>query len=115
MLSTTDTGKRAEEVAASYLGSQGLRLLQQNYRCPGGEIDLVMQDDNQLVFVEVRYRKHSAFGSAIESIDRTKQGRLVHAAEYYLQQTGRDQACRFDVVGIDGAGRIDWIPDAFQA
>ena len=87
-----------------------------NYRCRQGEIDLVLQDRDTLVFVEVRYRRQSAFGSAAESVDSRKQARLVACARHYL--TTRRQAgsrcCRFDVVAIDGPDEsITWIRNAF--
>lgn len=114
-MSSTDTGNRAEAMAEDHLSSRGLRTLEHNYRCKGGEIDLIMRDGEQLVFVEVRYRRRNDFGSALETVGFTKQRRLIHAAQVYLQRTGGDQPCRFDVIAIDGGNTIDWIKDAFQA
>jgi len=111
------TGNAAEQIACRHLESRGLVLRERNYRCRGGEIDLIMQAGNQLVFVEVRYRKHNRYGSAAESVTPAKQARLISAANHYLQQTPGGLACRFDVVAISGSRgeQIDWIADAFQA
>jgi putative endonuclease len=112
------TGKQAEERARVHLEQRGLHLLERNYRCKQGEIDLIMRDGEALVFVEVRYRKSSAFGSAVESITAGKQSRLLATARHYLQSSRDSAPCRFDVVGIDGQGAdapIEWIKDAFRS
>lgn len=115
----TEIGRHSEQYAEHYLKQQGLRLLERNYRCRGGEIDLVMQDNRTLVFVEVRYRKHLSFGGAAASVDWRKQQRLVHAAEHYLQrQRTGDRPCRFDVIAItpgdDGTPQLQWIQNAIE-
>ena len=110
-------GKNAEDRARRHLEQQGMRLLESNYRCRLGEIDLIMQDGEALVFIEVRYRKSAAFGSALESVTHQKQRRLLATANHYLQQHRPAAPCRFDVVGISGPGsvaHIEWIKDAFQ-
>ncbi len=116
---TRKIGADAESVAAAYLQQKGLVLLARNYNCRRGEIDLIMQDGNFLVFIEVRYRKNNHFGSATESVTRLKQQRLLTTASYYLQneRCNADSACRFDVISISGQHnpKIDWIKDAFQA
>lgn len=116
-VSTGTTGKAAEQIACRYLEARGLALRERNYRCRGGEIDLIMQTGNQLVFVEVRYRRHSRYGSPAESVTATKQARVISAARHYLQRLPVELDCRFDVVAISGSRgeQIDWIPDAFQA
>ncbi|GAB1258299.1 YraN family protein [Aurantivibrio plasticivorans] len=117
-------GEHAEQQAAKYLLSHGLKLVEKNYRAQGGEIDLIMQDAECLVFVEVRFRKQHGFGSASETVDFRKQNKLIKAAQQYLQQHQiTDKVpCRFDVVGInqlpnESQGRskheIDWIKNAF--
>lgn len=113
-------GDWAEQMAVEYLKAAGLRLLARNYLCRSGEIDLVMQHGEGTVFVEVRYRAGSDFGSAAESIDLRKQQKVVRAAQHYLLRHPVAAAgdCRFDVVVIAGAPaqhRIEWITDAFQA
>jgi putative endonuclease len=114
MADTQGRGKAAEDQAATFLRRQGLTELQRNYRVRGGEIDLIMQDGRQLVFVEVRYRQHSRYGGAAASITAGKQARLSLAARHYLLQHGPDRSCRFDVVAIDGSHPPNWIKDAFQ-
>jgi putative endonuclease len=109
-------GRSAEEQARRHLEQRGMRLLESNYRCKLGEIDLIMQDGEALVFVEVRYRKSDLFGSALESVTAEKQGRLLATANHYLQRNRASAPCRFDVVGITGQradARIEWIKDAF--
>ena len=95
-------------------------LVNRNYRCRRGEIDLVMRDGDVLVFVEVRRRTSRVFGGGAASIDARKRTRLVAAAEHYLMshRIGDHRPCRFDVVAIDGPYRhaaIEWIRDAFDA
>lgn len=110
-------GSDAELLALRYLEQRGLLCLERNYRCKLGEIDIIMKQQDTLIFVEVRYRKQSAFGSAAESVTTTKQRKLIRAAQHYLQ-THRlfDSPCRFDVLAIGGESseQIDWIPNAFQ-
>ncbi|MDV3237395.1 MAG: YraN family protein [Gammaproteobacteria bacterium] len=113
-------GQRAEDAACAYLLARGLRLIARNFRCRRGEIDLIMQDTDNLVFVEVRYRRQSRYGSGLESVDRRKQERIVRCAMHYLQrhpQAARS-AARFDVVALAPASeglRIDWVRNAFDA
>lgn len=111
------TGAQAESLACAHLERAGLRLLTRNYRCTRGEIDLVMDDHGTLVFVEVRYRRQTAFGQPAETVDARKRARLQAAAEHYLLARRDDCACRFDVVAIRGGAppRLDWLRDAFHA
>lgn len=117
-------GALAEDAALSLLREAGLALVTRNYRCLLGEIDLIMRDGDTLVFVEVRCRTPSRFGSGAESIDRRKRGKVVRTAEYYLATSGRGAGapCRFDVVSaapaVDERGHgtfaLEWIPRAFD-
>ena len=110
------SGAQAEALACAHLERAGLRLVTRNYRCPPGEIDLIMRDGDTLVFVEVRYRKTDRFGSAAESVTAVKRGRLEAAASHYLAATTARNPCRFDVVTLSGRPpRLDWLRDAFQA
>jgi putative endonuclease len=117
--STFRKGRTFERKACRFLQRRGLVLQQQNFRCPGGEIDLIMRDDDCLVFVEVRYRRHGRYGDGAESVDWHKQQRLIHSASRYLQlQGGAAQAVRFDVISFGqdrGQETVRWIKDAFQA
>ena len=113
-------GARYETLALNYLRDRGLRLLERNYRCKMGEIDLVMEDDETLVFVEVRFRESADFGRAAASVTPHKQRRVAKAAAHYLIRRGnqREPVCRFDVIGIDniaGEPDIEWITSAFEA
>jgi len=108
-------GTAGERTAEQYLVSQGLQTVTRNYHCRTGELDLVMRQGNVLVFVEVRVRRHRGFGGALASVDSRKQRRLILAAQHYLQQTHWDGPCRFDVVGLDGHDRPEWISNAFDA
>ena len=117
-MDTQTRGKDAEDRACHYLRTQGLQLLVRNYRSKRGEIDLIMQDTNSLVFVEVRYRGDARFGSAAESVDRRKQSRLVACARHFIltHPDTCQQPCRFDVISITGSSTaIEWIPNAFTA
>ncbi|WP_455203186.1 YraN family protein [Kaarinaea lacus] len=121
---TITKGKSVEQYAKQFLRKNGLRFIEENYRCNHGEIDLVMQDADSIVFVEVRYRKHQSYGSGAESIDFRKQRKLIASASHYLQ-THRDaakQPCRFDVISVGNNNSLDsepyeiqWISNAFEA
>jgi putative endonuclease len=108
-------GAEAEQLAASYLQRQGLTLVESNYRCRFGEIDLILRDGPTLVFAEVRQRSRGDFGGAAASIDARKQQRIILAAQHYLSTLARMPPCRFDAVLLDAAARIEWIKDAFRA
>jgi putative endonuclease len=107
-------GKEAEDAAAEYLQTRGLSVLARNWRCKGGEIDLVCRDGQTLVFVEVRARRSADFGGAGGSITASKRQRLIHAARLYLARENRPPPCRFDALLYD-AGQPTWLKDAFQA
>lgn len=104
-------------MAEQFLTKKGLKLVQRNFRCRGGEIDLVMKDGSGLVFVEVRLRTNKTFASAAESIASRKQERVILAAQHYLSALSSTPPCRFDVIAMDAldVSRIEWIRDAFQA
>lgn len=108
-------GQAHEAAAERFLRRQGLRLRASNVRFRHGELDLVMDHGEVLVFVEVRHRQHQAFGGAALSVGRQKQQRLARAASSYLAQQPAlaQRPCRFDVVAFE-ADRIEWIRDAFQ-
>jgi putative endonuclease len=115
-------GDEGEQRAEHWLLEKGLRLIERNYQCRAGEIDLVMidptpNDTEVLAFVEVRLRGPGARVDSIDSIDERKQSRLISAARHFLmcRPEWQEHACRFDVVGIDGDdGRLRWIPGAFE-
>ncbi len=108
------SGKLAETLVAAYLQARGLRLLERNYRCRLGEIDLILADGPVLVFVEVRLRRNPGYGGAAASITAAKRQRILRAARHYL--SGKPEpTCRFDVVLLDSLAqdRIEWIKNAF--
>ena len=108
-------GAAAEALAAAWLERQGLRVIERNWHCRFGELDLVLQDGPVIVIAEVRLRSSARFGGAAASIDHRKQARLMAAAQLYLARHP-SAPCRFDVVLLgDEAGRdIEWIRNAFQ-
>lgn len=110
-------GAAAEEAAARHLADAGCRLLARNARYRDGELDLVMRERDLVVFVEVRLRSDERYGGASASVDAFKQRRLVRAAQRWLVEHHGERwpACRFDVVTVDGSGRIEWIRDAFAS
>ena len=106
-------GARAEDLCAELLRAAGLKLVERNWRCRLGEIDLIAREGTTLVFAEVRMRSGGGFGGAAESVTAAKRARLVAAARLYL--AGKTEtACRFDVFVVDGApAQVQWIRDAF--
>jgi len=109
------SGQMAEDRALAYLQQRGLKLVERNFRCKGGEIDLVLAEpvSGLLVFVEVRQRNSRRYGGAAASVTRSKQAKLIIAAEVFLQRYAQPPACRFDVVAIDDDA-IEWIRQAFE-
>lgn len=108
-------GDRAERYAEAFLARHKLVLVQRNYRCRFGEIDLIMRDEETLVFVEVRMRATRIFGDAGSSITLSKQRKVLRAARHYLLSLKTEPCCRFDAVllsGVDG-NEIEWIRNAF--
>lgn len=109
------TGAKAEKRAKKWLTRKGLKFRQANFRTRGGEIDLIMEDGEVLVFVEVRYRSNSdQFGGAAGSIDHRKIKKIITTSLAYLQQQKLDVPCRFDVVTVDADDNIDWLQNAFE-
>jgi putative endonuclease len=115
-------GEDAEFACCRFLESRGLKLVEKNYSCRQGEIDIIMLDKGLLVFIEVRYRKNNNFGGGLESITPAKQNRLRHTAELYLQNNRHYKNARFDVVSMsknnqtnDGRREyiFDWVTNAF--
>ncbi len=106
-------GAQYENLALQFLLDQGLKLIMRNYRCKCGELDLIMTDKGAIVIVEVRYRKNNRYGSALESVTKTKQARVVAATKHYIMTQKVDQPIRFDVVAITGNSLPDWVKNAF--
>jgi putative endonuclease len=115
MTSTQISGSNAEDAGLAFLSAKGLELVARNFRCKGGEIDLIMKAGIELIFVEVRLRTHRGFGGAAASVSNTKQRRLRIAAQYFLLKNYGPRnwpACRFDVLAHELNG-INWIQGAF--
>ena len=109
-----EKGRHWEQVALAHLQRHGLVLVEANFQCKGGEIDLVMREADTLVFVEVRQRADCSAGGAAASITPAKIRRLVRAAQFYLLRLPQTPPCRFDVVAID-AGALSWLRNAIEA
>lgn len=123
-ITTRKTGQIAEELACRYLLLNELTYLCKNFNNRQGEIDLIMKEQDIIIFVEVKYRKNNNFGGAISSIPYKKQQKIRQCAKYYLQQLGINEyntPCRFDVVTVEGylnentqtAPQITWLKNAF--
>ncbi|MCL6268983.1 YraN family protein [Sansalvadorimonas sp. 2012CJ34-2] len=115
-------GKKAEDLALNYLRRKGMKLRERNYACRTGELDLIMQDRDTLVFVEVRFRSHRNFGAPEESVDYRKCQRLIRTAQHYMQTYNLtdQQPCRFDIIAIQPDAHhndlysVNWTRDAFR-
>ena len=115
-LNKNNAGLHAEQLAATFLQSHGLKLVIANYHCRYGEIDLIMQDQKVLVFVEVRLRTNAKFGTAADSISASKQQKLIRAAQFYIQEQQVNSPCRFDAVLMNKVDMsyIEWIRNAID-
>ena len=117
---TGTIGQAGERRAEAHLREQGLRILARNFRCKGGEIDLIAEHAGSIVFVEVRLRSHAEFGGAAASITPAKQRRIILAARQWLQGEGRvyqNRACRFDAMLLSHQNLqdVEWMQAAFIA
>lgn len=114
---TSDLGLNAEQLALKFLEKNNLQCIKKNYYTRLGEIDLIVTNEQLLVFVEVRLRTHKQV-SALESVDSKKQKKIIKAAQYFLLQNKkyRNYQCRFDVIAMNrlSMDSIVWIQDAFQ-
>jgi putative endonuclease len=110
-------GKQGEDLAVRHLKALGYKILDRNYRCSLGEIDIVAKDKTALIFIEVKTRKSDKIAMPLESIGAKKQAKLKTLAEYYLQEKDYYECeTRFDVISIIGDGlnvKIEHITDAF--
>jgi putative endonuclease len=117
---TRQSGAEWEKTAESFLRGHGLKLLQRNFSSRFGEIDLIMEDEETVVFVEVKYRKSSQHGSGADAVTFHKQGRISRTAAWYLAMNPHraEQVCRFDVISINPQEKdqgINWIKSAFYS
>lgn len=119
-LNSKQAGELWEKTAESFLCTHGLKILERNFSSRFGEIDLIMEHGETIVFVEVRYRKSRQHGDGAESITPDKQSRISRTAGWYLANNPdkADKICRFDVVSIDsqqGDQDLNWIRNAFYS
>lgn len=114
-MNTRKTGTEYEEKAAEYLGKQGVRILEKNYRNRNGEIDLIGRDKEYLIFFEVKYRKSMKAGAPAEAVTFYKQKKICQVADYYRLTHGIGEFCavRYDVISICGE-EITWYQNAFS-
>jgi putative endonuclease len=118
-VTTSDKGQITELFAQRYLTQQGLTLIEKNYHCRQGEVDLIMLDGDTYVFIEVKYRKSMTFGGAISAVPASKQKKIKHCVTFYLHQAGLNEyntACRLDVIALEGdinQPHINWLKNAF--
>lgn len=110
-------GKKGEDEAIALLKGKGYKILERNFKCPFGEIDVIALDKGTLVFVEVKARRSSAFGLPQEAVDRRKQGQLSKVATYFINRKKIKMPSRFDVVTLEylsSGKRIGLIKNAFE-
>lgn len=111
------SGRDAEDLACAFLQQNNLTLLERNFRCAAGEIDLIMRDGDTVVFAEVRARRSDTYGRGADTVDQRKQAKLAATAALWLQARKHNGACRFDVISISLASQphtLDWIANAFD-
>ncbi len=106
-------GRAGEEIACEYLREQGYSIIERNWRCRFGEIDIVARDGDEIAFVEVKSRSRPGYGGPVEALTRRKRERIITAARMYLSQTESDLAVRFDLVAIQGED-VSLFKGAFQ-
>lgn len=114
-----ELGYQGEAIAVDYLKAYGFKIVERNFRCKLGEIDIIARKRGDIYFVEVKARKGSRFGTPLESITLAKQRQIARIAKFFLLKYKRDCNCHFSAIGImlDGAGgpEITFLPDAFCA
>lgn len=111
-----EIGKKYENIAAAYLERNGYTILERNYHNRYGELDIIAQKEDMLIYCEVRYRNTEQYGGALESVDIRKQQKLCRTAALHYAENGAVQGkyCRFDVIGISDNQVIQHIQNAFE-
>lgn len=111
-------GIKGENLATKFLKKKGYRIIARNYKTPIGEIDIIAQDGNTIVFVEVKTRADELFGHPFEAVNKRKRKKLKDLALLYLKRQGKEYPLRFDILSIlyrdDGKKEIEHIKDAFE-
>lgn len=111
------TGKEGEKIAAAFLKKKGYKIIETNYRCPLGEIDIIAREKDEIVFVEVKTRKSTEMGYPEQAVGINKQKKMSQLALWYLQKTNTDDQARFDVIAVtmsDSENEIRLIKNAFD-
>ena len=106
-------GRKGERLVENYLKKQGCKILKRNYRTPFGEADLIVEDGDEIAFVEVKTRESVSYGTPAEAVGKTKQQRYVQIAKFYWMETREEPNARFDVAEVYGDGRIEYIKYAY--
>jgi putative endonuclease len=109
-------GQWGEKIALDFLKAQGMKILERNFRCPAGEIDIIARSSRQIVFAEVKTRTSGMFGTPQEAVNKRKQQQIIRVAQWYLEQNPLNLQPRFDVLAIrtrEGKPFLEHIPDAF--
>ncbi|MGQ0645274.1 MAG: YraN family protein [Elusimicrobiota bacterium] len=115
MFGTHEKGRSGEDAARAHLERKGYKFLRANYRARTGEVDLVMERDDTVVFVEVKARGSAAFGGAAEAVTAAKQARVAKAALHYIKENNlAGRSFRFDVAAV-GPDGVEHIENAFEA
>lgn len=112
-MNAKEIGHAYEDIACELLTNAGARIVARNFRCKLGEIDIIAQHQDKLLFVEVKYRKNDIFGNALQVLSKKQQHRLKNTALFYCQQHQNPLAMRFDVIGFTGQQAPQWIQNAF--
>lgn len=114
-MNNKEIGKKYEERAAEFLKERGMDLLEQNYACRQGEVDLIGIHDTCLVFVEVKYRKNDVSGTPEEAVGIAKQRKICRVSDYYriCHENQSSRQIRYDVVAVTDQA-IRWYPNAFS-
>ena len=106
-------GKKGEKLVCKYVKKQGMKIVEANYRTPFGEADLIAIDKDEIVFIEVKTRTSTAFGTPAEAVGKTKQERYYKIAQFYGMKHGEEPNARFDVAQVYADGKIEYLKNAF--
>tara|TARA_B110000879_G_C10917040_1_gene410586 strand:- start:333 stop:692 length:360 start_codon:yes stop_codon:yes gene_type:complete len=108
-------GNHYETMAKDYLINAGCQIICTNYESLCGELDLIIQDHQEIAFIEVKYRKNNLYGGAAQAVNKAKQRKIIKTAQHYLVKNKNyaKMPCRFDVLCIDGNLTVEWLKHAF--
>ncbi len=106
-------GKKGEKLVYKYVKKLGMKIIETNYRTPFGEADLIAIDKDEIVFIEVKTRTSTVFGTPAEAVGKTKQERYYKIAQFYGMKHGEEPNARFDVAQVYADGTIEYLKNAF--